>query len=277
MQENNRIENWRGLANNAKKRTYFNSDPKWKSTHLDKSYDRKLLGILKIGHQPELKAVKVEAQLLSLSNTCAADSLVQIMATAAVDSESFNNFIKLEQKKSFLLELVHYVSTKGISNKAYILRAKMLREIVEPQKLPVGILRLNCKGNAGSLATKLMRNIPSLKEVSRCSSPNCPNRESSTEIPVPTIVISKDKSNNVQSIEQIIPQMQRVDEISPCRNTFKNVSNISRESYFMDSTISQFPICTGARTANTKMSDKFISSTDNVLPTGTCIGFRNSR
>ena len=69
------------------------------------------------------------------------------------------------------------VAIKGVSNKAYVLHAKMLRTILEPIKLPEGIFRLNCQTNIGSLASKLLEAVPCVIDTSICNTQDCPNKK----------------------------------------------------------------------------------------------------
>ena len=66
--------------------------------------------------------------------------------------------------------------------------------------------------------------------------------------------------NGVQHIEQLINELRRVSEQSTCHRMFKNVStvNVPRTNCFLDTSISDFPLCTGIRTTNTTMCDKII-------------------
>lgn len=259
IQEHNKMENWRGLAITSKKRTYFQPDPKWQNIDLSQKNERKPLGVLKNGHCPKLKVVKCGKEILTLSNTCAADSLVQLLATTIVDSESFRYFVEKERKDIVLLELAHYIATKGIGNKVYTLRAKILRDIIEPIKLPQGIFHLNCHSNIGDLATKLMKAFPCATENSVCSSQYCPKKEMTTTIPVPIIQVKTSRESGVQCVEQLINEIRRIDEISECKKTFEKMSiNVPNEEYTLDTSISAFPLCSGSRTSNTKLSDNLI-------------------
>lgn len=56
----------------------------------------------------------------------------------------------------------------------------------------------------------------------------------------------------------VVNEIRRVDELSECKSTFENVSNVPTDNYFLDASISDFPLCTGTRTCNTKMSGKLI-------------------
>lgn len=125
------------------------------------------------------------------------------MATAIMDSEAFRHFVQKEGKNSIILEMAYYVATKGISNKVYALRAKMLRSIIEPEKLPGRTLHLNCYSNIGNLATKLMKAFPCAIESSICSSQHCPKKEMTMAIPVPIIQVKTSREKGVQCMEQL--------------------------------------------------------------------------
>ena len=97
------------LLQNREKWAYIQPDTKWQNIDLSQFNNIKPLGILKNWHCPELKAVKYGKEHFTLSNTSAADSLIQLIVTATVDSESFRNFDVNKQKNSALLELAYMV------------------------------------------------------------------------------------------------------------------------------------------------------------------------
>lgn len=89
-------ENWRGLIlNNNKKRKarYLGDDPRgiqdaltWRSAKLP---------IMKNGSSTELQAVKIEDQSYCLINTCAFDSLLQIVVSALADYKDFETEVRI--------------------------------------------------------------------------------------------------------------------------------------------------------------------------------------
>jgi hypothetical protein len=99
-------ENWRGLNNKKRKARYLGDDPcgvqdalTWRSAKLP---------IMRNGSSTELQAVKIDDQNYCLINTCAFDSVLQIVLAALSDYKDFetevyyfkNNFLKV---KSYVL------------------------------------------------------------------------------------------------------------------------------------------------------------------------------
>lgn len=111
--------------------------------------------------------------------------------------------------------MAYYIATKGVSYKVYTLRAKILRDIFKPEKLPERILRINCYINIGSLAPKLMKAFPSTIETTVCSSKYCPKKEMTMVIHV-LIIQVKTQENGVECMEQLTNEIRRTGEYSAC-------------------------------------------------------------
>ncbi|KAG5865639.1 hypothetical protein JTB14_034616 [Gonioctena quinquepunctata] len=66
----------------------------------------------------------------------------------------------------------------GLSNTSYIMRAKILKQFREIQTHPniAEFFLLDCETNVGTLARRLLKNVPSFEEISICKR-GCPPRK----------------------------------------------------------------------------------------------------
>lgn len=82
------VENWRGLGDKENPSGLYLENKKGEISAAIAWKNRQDLPILKNGNSIGLKAVTIGQKSISLSNTCAFDSLFQILLMAAFDNES---------------------------------------------------------------------------------------------------------------------------------------------------------------------------------------------
>lgn len=115
-------ENWRGLNKNRKRKARYLDDPcgiqdalTWRSAKLP---------IMRNGSSTELQAVKIEDQNYCFINTCAFDSVLQIVLAALSDYKDFETevyyFKNLFKVKSYVLSGSSYKVTDVKVFKIYI-------------------------------------------------------------------------------------------------------------------------------------------------------------
>lgn len=86
------FENWRGLGQSKstqKRSSYLKKNSEW--LHIDLSCGKKYIpiGVLKNGSRTILQPVKVNKRKYVTTNTCAFDSVVQILCSAYCDSDDY--------------------------------------------------------------------------------------------------------------------------------------------------------------------------------------------
>jgi hypothetical protein len=107
------LENWKGKGGPSsdrglpikkrKKSFYLTTSPEWRLMDDSKLKGKVKIGLLKNGNAHSLKAVKIGKELLSLRNTCAYDSVVQVLAVYYCDSEAYREFAdQLNEEKGTL-------------------------------------------------------------------------------------------------------------------------------------------------------------------------------
>ena len=175
--ETESLENWRGLGKakcgRKRKNTYLNPQSDWCAVSL--SHTRKVLkiGLLKNGHRPELKPVKIGHENYVLSNTCAFDSFAQVMCVAYCDSDNVRNWFGTVNNK--FTELVCNIVSHGVTTSAYKVRADILRLVFDTEVLPHGVCTINVTCSVSSLVSEVW--LPAVfLEISQCSSAVCPSK-----------------------------------------------------------------------------------------------------
>ncbi|EZA53598.1 hypothetical protein X777_06927 [Ooceraea biroi] len=113
----------------------------------------------------ELRAISIDNENYSLSNTCAFDSLLQIVLVAL--------YVK---NKIITYKMAIDILDKGITACSYKQRAQILISIFADKSLRFeDCIQINCETNVGSLANIIFKNNPSFEEISVCNM-GCPSQ-----------------------------------------------------------------------------------------------------
>lgn len=170
------IENWRGLAITKEKKTrnkYLQTDNLENQFVFHDKITK--VPIMKNGGNITIQSVKLGNKRISLTNTCAFDSLLQLFIVAYFNRDEIKNFISLNNSNT-LFQLVLNIATYGIKKQSYKLRAQILDEIFEATLLPNNCILIDCVVNVGFLCSKLFTKYPPFIEISKCSN-NCVERK----------------------------------------------------------------------------------------------------
>jgi len=132
------LENWKGLGyqvgKKKRKGTYLDKDPTilyYNDTSRTKS---KVIGLLKNGSISDLKSIKVDNKLYCITNTCAFDSIFQIMCSSYVDSDIYAELLNTNSSDNILFKLVINAVRDGITSQTYKKRAYILKPIISEYK-----------------------------------------------------------------------------------------------------------------------------------------------
>lgn len=257
MELGHEFENWRGMAqpNPGRKRrnTYLNPQSDWCAISL--SHERKVLklGLLKNGHRPELKPVKIGNENYVLANTCAFDSFVQILCVAYCDSDNVRNlFGKLDIR---LADLVRSVVTNGVTMSAYKMRAEILRQIFDTEVLPHGLGRINATCSVSSLVNEVW--LPEVfTEISECSSAVCPSKVRTNNFKILTVQLQK--SEFMTHLQYCMQRTLCHRSIKCCTPITEYNDEMTTDDYLIDKTVSDWPICVGKRCISTAVCGEFL-------------------
>lgn len=131
LKEREQVENWKNQTRiKARKiKSYLNTQPEWSAINLNEALNVIPIGLLRNGNSLTLRPLKINNKDTILSNTCAFDSLIQIICSAYSDSTSFRSYIRKNVNE--LTELVTMLTKTGVSRNIYALRAKILTNLFE--------------------------------------------------------------------------------------------------------------------------------------------------
>lgn len=164
-------EDWRGKGHTPKKRktAMYLGDNKLAVKEALQFEKHRKIPILKNGNNFDLKLVTLANGKVSVTNTCAFDSIFQIVLAAATDSSRTQKFIDDNKNENKLYHLVHDTMTMGLRAATYRFRAEALVHVagitIEKNK----IKDLNCSINIGTLFLRLFNKTPSFRQISKCS------------------------------------------------------------------------------------------------------------
>lgn len=246
------VENWMGKALPVKKRGGYYSQPLPElgmriSNNFKSKLDKPLLNGGNIGAKPK-KCGKVK---VSLSNTCAFDSLVHLFASAICDSSSFRE--ATETMQSSVVSLAKYMAINGINDFVYVERTKILLESL-PKSFQsdsgLELVLLDCAISASDLA-KYLNIPPSILDISTCSSPYCP--EKTVSGPIVTVGASPYtmSTEGMASLQQAIDNNRQ--HFSSCGRPFPNKEGFEEVpahwliNWPIDKTFSENVVCGGTR------------------------------
>ncbi len=165
-------ENWRGMADKIKpikkRKSYRDMDPSILYVPEKRKSIKKIVGLLKNGNCDTLGTVKIEGKYFTLLNTCAFDTVAQILFVSYADSIEYATFVDSAEKEFF--QLISKGIRDGITLQTYKRRAAVLlqNEIGKLTPLQENHVEMNCATTSYYLLSKLLAKDPSLEELVHC-------------------------------------------------------------------------------------------------------------
>ncbi|XP_050518087.1 uncharacterized protein LOC126892568 [Diabrotica virgifera virgifera] len=141
--------------------------------------------ILKNGSDPNLGLVTIESTKFSLKNTCAFDSIFQILLAGVADHDEVKNCVQDNAHFNPLFEMITEAARSKIQSKTYRSRAEILLKFFKKTPKKNCIEEIFCQCNVVSLGNFLFSSTPSYQEISICPA-GCPPRITS----LPSITIT---------------------------------------------------------------------------------------
>ncbi|CAI6352262.1 unnamed protein product [Macrosiphum euphorbiae] len=231
----NEVENWKGLGEPKKKKkrgNYLDKDPTVLHYNEESNTKSPIVGILRNGSIPDLRSITVDSLTYTLTNTCAFDSIFQILCCSFVDSIKYSELVT-SNKSLKLYELVAHSIRDGVNVQSYKKRAIILTDIFlknirekQPQRPSVGLIHLDCASTANFMFQSLFIDFPSFKEYRSCE--NCGFKK---EIVEKTIVANL-PTDNLTFIQDIIYN-RFSDDLHKCEfcNFFSSKSDYTIENH----------------------------------------------
>lgn len=244
-QENIAIENWKNKANvqlegiltQMGKENKINSSAEYKDGYVDK---QRVLNTLKPKSTNEaviingnlLTAIKIcSKQSISVSNTCAFDSLLVAFTIGYADFNLFKKYVNKHSTKNDFLNLCKDVALFGSNASTYKKRALLLLNsgIFIQSKIQSGTETLNCSANVIGLSYRLLFNIPSSIKTETCE--NCQNINTYKNT---TIILENIQTNNFIKLNKMIKNYIEVEQkhCTKCQ-TNKGMVNTELQKHLM--------------------------------------------
>ncbi|CAG9820343.1 unnamed protein product [Phaedon cochleariae] len=165
-EENNNIQQ---RQNRKRKSLYLGNN---KTAIKDKISHEKHASIpmLKNANSMDLASIKVDGKKVTLTNTCAFDSIFHLLLTATYDFETMCQKVGEQVEEVGIFKLIQDVCRNGVTNKTYKMRANILRELhsIKPHPNISDLYLMDCETNVGTLSRGLLKNVPSFEEISLC-------------------------------------------------------------------------------------------------------------
>lgn len=166
--------------------------------------------IIRNGNDLTLKAIIIRNDSYTVANTCAFDSIFQLLFAAGHDSPRiYQHMEETGKTNSFFLFIVHVIKN-GINHNVYKLRAQILSDIF-PVCNVGGVKYVNCETNVGYLAGILLKETSSFKELSQCNF-GCPPRHKA----LPVIQIEENKIAQSINFDEVVHENVILKEKHPC-------------------------------------------------------------
>lgn len=130
----------------------------------------KSIGLIQNGNKSKFKSIILDDGSYVLSNTCAFDSVIQILAVAYCDSVEYKSYVDEKKNVNELWHLVSTVLRDGLTVQTYRKRAKILKQFYPVEPMFNGVGYLSVEQAVDNLLIKLLGDDESVEIVRRCSS-----------------------------------------------------------------------------------------------------------
>lgn len=178
------FENWRNKASpsspkkikkHVKRSIYLESCPEIKlKEKMNTNISKKRIDLVKNGNllpplcSTDLKGNKIKCKII---NTCAFDALVQVLATAYVDSQQYANYV--DSATCLTLKLVCHLVKQGANSTYYDKRLTVLQEFSKKKHLVGELIEYDAQANVATLIEKLFVTNPSIYQYHTCDNIKC--------------------------------------------------------------------------------------------------------
>jgi len=165
-------ENWGNILTNPKKKNpiYLTPNREILMRNMNSKARTKSIGLLQNGNKSRFKSLILDDGSYVLSNTCAFDSVIQILAVAYCDSDEYKSYVDEKKSMNELWHLVSVLLRDGITVQTYRKRAKILKQFYPVEPMFNGVGYLSVEQAVDNLLIKLLGDDESVEIVRRCSS-----------------------------------------------------------------------------------------------------------
>lgn len=151
------------------KPNYLEPDPTISSCNLNSKTKCPVVGHIINGTNSRLKSIRLQQNHYTIVNTCAFDSITQILMCSYADSEYYSEYVESVADDCLYFEMVRNAMRDGITSQFYKKRARILLLVDMFPKQEMGNSTVvNAACTASFLFNELFSRHPSLKEVRTC-------------------------------------------------------------------------------------------------------------
>lgn len=203
------------------KETYLDKDPTiLYLSDINHTKSSTVLGILKNGNFSDLRSTQIDKKMYTVTNTCAFDSIFQIICSSYVDSNIYANWVNYNVTAYTFFELIANASRNGINSETYKKRACILQPIVLKYKpckeTSDGLTVLDSSCTANYLLQKLFEKYPSYMEERECLDCGCKQTRSCTTL------IANLPTENIHYLTDVLKMELEYDKkCTKCRTIIK--------------------------------------------------------
>lgn len=229
--ENNAIEKWgkRHSSESSKKSrsasSYLSKQPGFDELNLNEKGSSASVYFLKNGNLFKNRSIQIKElsgfnDKFILSNTCAVDSLITVLACSASDSKIFKNFLLSLVGENKIIEFIlNMLSPTG--KKMYKKRVELIYPHFKCSTLVGGIQLIDVTDTATSITNKLLKGLPSITRHINCPNERCEKYMTNTILSSTVISINiYDEEIDVEhEIENIIDSDEICDTCEEKKNS----------------------------------------------------------
>lgn len=178
------IENWKNKASSpfqekkelqqSKRSLYLEKHPEIRSRlKINHNISKHRLSLVKNGTlmRPIMIGQKPNKKRCHITNTCAFDSILQIVSTAYMDSLDYASYVN--ESLCSTLNLVIRLVEQGATAKFYEERLLILKDYCTKNECVSQFIEYNAESNVASLIEKLFAKAPSIYQYHTCNNHKC--------------------------------------------------------------------------------------------------------
>lgn len=178
------IENWKNKASSSlqekkelqqsKRSLYLEKHPEIRSRlKINHNISKHRLSLVKNGTlmRPIMIGQNPNKKRCHTTNTCAFDSILQMVSTAYMDSSDYASYV--DESSCLTLNLVIRLVEQGATGKFYEERLLILKDYCTTNECVSQFIEYNAESNVASLIEKLFAKAPSIYQYHTCSNHKC--------------------------------------------------------------------------------------------------------
>lgn len=163
---------WKQKKSKQKSSVYLKPKRELLYLNLRSRAKKRTIGLLKNGGTTKLHPIKLNKMKAIFTNTCAIDSLIQILAVAYCDSIVFSNFVDNNIEYHTLWALIANLLRDGVTVQTYKKRGMILSEICDGQPVPGDLMLFSAEQSIDTLISRLFTEMPSAVLKVNCQTCN---------------------------------------------------------------------------------------------------------